>query len=285
MRVVVTGAAGQVGTELVAECRRRPELELVALTHAELDVADRERVRRTLAEVRPELVLHPAAFTAVDACETDPERAFAVNALGTRNLAEAARHVGAHLAYVSTDYVFDGTLMRPYHEWDAPNPLSVYGASKLAGERELDPGATIARASWVCGRVGQNMAKTVLRLMRASSAPLRFVEDQRGSPTFAADFAPRFVELALERRPGVYHLTNAGSTTWYGFARAVLELAGEDPARVEPITTAELEPPRPAPRPANSVLDNAALRLLGAEPLPFWRDSLGRLVAELLASS
>ncbi|MCU1491532.1 MAG: dTDP-4-dehydrorhamnose reductase, partial [Acidimicrobiaceae bacterium] len=229
----------------------------------------------------PDLVIHPAALTAVDACETDPDRAFAVNAIGTRHLAEASRRVGAHLVYVSTDYVFDGRSERPYREWDTPNPLSVYGMSKLGGERELDASCTVVRTSWVCGRHGANMAKTVLRLAAGSQGPLRFVDDQRGSPTIASDLASVLVDLAFSRRPGIFHVTNSGTTTWYGFARAVLAAAGLDPDRVEPIATADLVPARPAPRPANSVLDNAALRLSGLPLLPPWEESLSALVVEL----
>jgi dTDP-4-dehydrorhamnose reductase len=229
---------------------------------------------------RPDVVVHAAALTAVDACELDPDRAFAANALGTRNVAEAARRVGAHLVYVSTDYVFDGTATRPYVEWDEPRPLSVYGRSKLGGERECPPEATVVRTSWVSGFSGTNMVKTALRLAEGDG-PLRFVDDQHGSPTFTADLAAAIVTLAMDRRPGTFHVTNGGETTWYGFVRAVLAAAGHDPGRVRPCATADLVPPRPAPRPANSVLDNAALRLAGMPLLPDWQDGLERLVAAL----
>ena len=152
------------------------------------------------------------------------------------------------MVYVSTDYVFDGTADRPYREWDAPCPTSVYGASKLAGERECRPGSTIVRTSWVCGAHGANMVVTALRLAEGDGE-LRFVDDQHGSPTFTADLAPAIVTLGLDRRPGLFHVTNSGATTWWGFVRAVLAEAGADPERVRPITTAELDPPRPAPAP------------------------------------
>jgi dTDP-4-dehydrorhamnose reductase len=184
------------------------------------------------------------------------------------------------MVYVSTDYVFDGTSDRPYREWDAPCPTSVYGASKLAGERECRPGTTIVRTSWLCGAYGANMVVTALRLA-AGDGELRFVDDQHGSPTFTADLAPAIVTLGLDRRPGVFHLTNGGATTWWGFVRAVLAEAGADPERVRPISTAELDPPRPAPRPAYSVLDNMALRLSGLPALPQWQDGLSRLVVAL----
>jgi dTDP-4-dehydrorhamnose reductase len=246
-------------------------------------VADRTAVRALADEFRPHLILHAAAYTAVDACESDPDTAFAVNAMGTRHVAEAADAVGAHLVCISTDYVFDGTLDRPYVEWDTTNPCSVYGRSKLGGELEAfaiaGPAATVVRTAWVSGAHGANMVKTVLRLGAAEpKGPLRFVEDQRGSPTFTADLAEAVVRLALDRRPGTFHVTNQGETTWFGFARATLAAAGVDPKRVEPILTAELDPPRPAPRPANSRLDNASLRLSGLPLLPDWNDGLGRLV-------
>jgi dTDP-4-dehydrorhamnose reductase len=230
--------------------------------------------------VRPDVVVHAGAWTAVDACESDPDRAFATNSLGTRNVAEAARRFGSHVVYVSSDYVFDGKITRPYHEWDEPCPVSVYGRSKLGGERELDPGATIVRTSWVCGAHGANMVHTVLRLASAGET-LRFVDDQRGSPTFTADLAGTICTLATERLPGTFHVTNQGATTWHGLAAAVLIASGDDPSRLEPISTAEQTPPRPAPRPANSVLDNAALRLAGMPLLPDWHDGLERLVEAL----
>jgi len=264
--------------------RRGPESEVVAATHHELDVADRDAVLAAVVSLEPDVVIHAAAWTAVDACELDPSRAFAVNAYGTRNVAEAARRVGAHVVYLSTDYVFDGTLERPYHEWDEPAPRSAYGRSKLAGERELDPAATVVRTSWVCGRSGQNMVRTILGLLERR-APLRFVEDQRGSPTIAADLAATVLRLGRERRPGVFHVTNQGATNWHGFARAVVAFAGGDPEAVEAIATSELDPPRPAPRPANSVLDNAALRLAGLPLLPPWEESTRRLVEQLTAAA
>ena len=279
MRVLITGAQGQVGRELVPTFAGH---DVAAAGHGDLDVTDRQAVLSAVTDHRPDVVLHAAAWTAVDACESDPDRAYAINAIGTRNVAEAARRVGAHLTYFSTDYIFDGTKRSPYIEWDPPSPRSVYGHSKLAGELELggDPGATIVRISWVCGKHGSNMVKTILALADRHEK-LAFVDDQRGRPTFAPDAARIVRQLVVDRRPGIFHVTNEGEVTWYEFARAVLEEAGLDPARVRPIATADLDPPRPAPRPANSVLDTAALRLAGLPPLPHYRDSLGRLIAEL----
>jgi dTDP-4-dehydrorhamnose reductase len=287
MRVLVTGAAGLLGTEVVrvlterSASRVRDRLEVVAADRTVLDVTNRGRVLEALATLEPDVVFNLAAFTNVDACESEPERAFAVNALAVRHLAEGARHAGSHLVHVSTDYVFDGTSTRPYTEWDGTNPMSTYGRSKLGGELECDPSATVVRTSWLVGRSGSNMARTVLALARASSEPLRFVDDQVGSPTVASDLAERLVDLGLGRRPGCFHVTNQGSTSWYGFARHVCEAAGFGSDRVLPIATAELVPARPAPRPAYSVLDNAALRAAGDPLLAHWQESVSRLVPDL----
>jgi dTDP-4-dehydrorhamnose reductase len=280
MRIVITGARGQLGHDLVVAFAGQ---EVVAADHSTLDVADRDAVLQLLGATRPDAVVHAAAWTAVDACESDPDRAFQVNALGTRHVVEGARLVGAHVLYLSTDYVFDGTAPWPYTEWDAPNPLSVYGRSKLGGELELDPGSTVVRTSWVCGRHGANMVKTVLRL-DAERDELSFVDDQHGYPTFTADLAGMIRQLVMQRLPGRFHVTNQGQTTWYGFARSVLEAAGRDPDKVRPIATADLQPARPAPRPANSLLDNAALRLQGVPLLADHHEPLERLVKELLTA-
>jgi dTDP-4-dehydrorhamnose reductase len=298
MRVVVTGAGGQLGQDVVdalsgvvppggrrcalfgPEGPRSSDVDVVAADHRLLAVEDRSVVLHTLQELRPDVVVHAAAFTAVDACEADPDRAFRVNTLGTRHVAEACEATGAHMVYLSTDYVFDGTSTRPYREWDRPSPLSVYGQSKLGGEQECPPGATVVRTSWVCGARGTNMVKTALRLADGDG-PIRFVDDQRGSPTFTADLGAALATLATDRRPGTYHVTNQGDTTWFGFVQAIVAARGGDPGRVEAIATADLDPPRPAPRPAFSVLDNAALRLTDLPLLPDWQDGMERLVRYL----
>jgi dTDP-4-dehydrorhamnose reductase len=281
MRVLITGAGGQLGADLAATCTRSGD-DVVALDRGGLDVADRSAVLGAVTTLRPDAIVNTAAWTAVDACEGDPDRAFRVNALGPRWMREAAGLVGAHLVQISTDYVFDGTLDRPYREWDEPNPTSVYGASKLAGEREAGPDATIVRTSWVCGANGNNMVKTILRLVEEHPS-LSFVDDQRGCPTFTADLAPMVRRLAVERRSGVHHVTNGGAVSWYEFVREIVAETGRDPSMVHPIATADLDPPRPAPRPANSVLDNAALRLADVPLLRHHREPLRELVAHLLS--
>jgi dTDP-4-dehydrorhamnose reductase len=279
MKVLVTGASGLIGGEVV---RAFDGHDVVACDHARLDVTDRAAVLETVLGTRPDLVIHPAAWTAVDACEDDPDRAYATNGLATRHIAEAARRTGAHVVYLSTDYVFDGELDRPYVEWDAPGPISVYGHSKLAGEQELPPEATIVRTSWVCGATPGNFVSLVLRLAREHDK-LRFVDHERSRPTLASDLVPVLRRLAVDRRPGVHHVTNQGTATRYELACAVIEAAGLDPARVEPVTVDELDPPRRAPRPLNSVLDNAVLRLEGEPALPDYRDSLTTLVRSMTA--
>jgi dTDP-4-dehydrorhamnose reductase len=279
MKVLVTGAVGQLGVDVVAHCAAMGD-EVVATDRSQLDITDRSAVRAVIGRHRPDAVINAAAYTAVDACETDVERAHAVNAVAVGWIAGACEDVGAHLVHVSTDYVFDGTLERPYREDDATNPLSVYGQSKFAGEEAAGPGAAIARTSWVCGEHGNNMVKLVLRLAGGTSE-MAFVDDQRGCPTFTSDLAPALRRLAVDRRVGVHHLTNQGAVSWYEFVREILDASGHDPDRVRPISTAELVPPRPAPRPANGVLDNAVWRAAGLPPLRDFRAPLHELVTRL----
>jgi dTDP-4-dehydrorhamnose reductase len=283
MRVLVTGAGGQLGREVVDVCTAAGD-EVVACDHRTLDVSDREAVLQTVVAAGPDTVIHAGAWTNVDGCETEPDRAYTVNALGTRHVAEAARMAGARVVYVSTDYVFDGTGERPYHEWDDTNPVSVYGRSKLGGESALGLADTIVRTSWVCGRHGHNFVKTILGRAGAGQA-LTVVDDQHGCPTFADDLAGMLRRLAVARLPGTFHVTNQGATTWFRFARDIVEAAGLDTGLVTPTTTAAMQPPRPAPRPANSVLDNAALRLMGLPLLPDHHEPLKRLVTEVTAST
>jgi len=283
MRVLITGAGGQVGRELVSVFGAGGH-EVAGFAHASLDITNRDSVRAAVVEFQPDAIVHSAAWTAVDACEADPDRAFAVNAMGTRFVVEASRLVGAAVHYISTDYVFDGTKESPYVEWDQTNPQSVYGASKLAGEHELGENSSVIRTSWVCGFHGPNMVKTILRLA-AENETLTFVNDQRGCPTFADDLAAMIAQLVVERRTGVFHVTNAGPVSWYEFAREVLAASGQDPDRVLPVATADLQPQRPAPRPVNSVLDHAALRLAGIDTMADFREPLLRLVTALHKAS
>jgi dTDP-4-dehydrorhamnose reductase len=278
-RVLITGAGGMLGRELQS-VYEPTAVEVIACDRDALDVGDRDAVLSVVTSVEPDLVIHAAAMTRVDDCESETDAAYRVNALSARWMREACEQVKAHLCYVSTDYVFDGTKETPYLEWDRPNPQSVYGSSKLAGEVEAGPEALVVRTSWVCGRYGNNMVKTILRLADQHET-LSFVDDQHGHPTFADGLAATIHRLMSSRYSGVFHVTHQGPTTWFDFARDVLTAAGQDPERVRRIATAELEPPRPAPRPANSVLDNAALRLGDLPVLPDHHGPLRELVQSL----
>ncbi len=292
MRVLITGANGQLGQELQRVCAAAGD-DVVALTRAQLDVANREDVLQHLGAIVADVVLHTAAWTNVDGCELDPTRAYEINAMGCRHVAEAAALTGSRVVGVSTDYVFNGagtghTGGGPYNEWDSTAPVSHYGRSKLGGEEELatllGPDATIVRTSWVCGEFGSNFVKTMLRLATdgaAESKVVTVVDDQHGTPTFTPHLAATIRSLAVSRLPGLFHVSNADPTTWFHVAQAVFEAAGQNPQRVHPVSTAELLPSRPAPRPAYSVLDNAALRAVGLPALGDWQEPLAELVAAL----
>jgi dTDP-4-dehydrorhamnose reductase len=246
MRAAVTGSHGQVGRALL---RVLPDAIRV----------DRHHLDRVDADV----IFHCAAWTDVDGCEGDPAHAMEANAGLTGRVAA----LGARIVYLSTDYVFDGASDKPYTESDTPNPISAYGASKLAGERVLGPNDLIVRTSWICGD-GANIIATIVKLAHGDQ-PLRFATDQRSIPTLADDLAPMLVRMAEEERSGVWHVTNRGAVSAYELAREVVTRLGGDPSRVEPIRAAQLG--RSAPRPANSEL--ASERLKPDELLPDWRDS------------
>lgn len=278
-RVLVTGAGGQVGSELVPLFAERGYL-VTGFTHAQLAVEDRAAVQKAVAEVQPNVIVHAAAWTAVDLCESDPAKALAVNGDSMAYFVEAAEQFDAQVCYVSTDYVFDGTKVGAYVETDPTNPQSVYGKSKLAGEQHARANDMVVRTAWVCGLHGNNMVKTILRLEQENER-LSFVDDQRGCPTFARDLARRIVDLVDRSAYGTFHVTNTGAVSWYEFACEILRQIGADPERVTPITTDQLQPPRPAPRPANSVLDHAAMRALGMPPMDDFRIPLAQLLREL----
>ena len=278
MKILITGANGQLGHELVRAAIASGH-KVTATSHETLDITKKSDVDAAIKAAQPDVVIHAAAWTAVDACESDPNKAVLVNGTATKYIADAAHAVGAHVVYISTDYVFDGSKTSAYDEGDATNPQSVYGSSKLAGERALGATDAIVRISWVCGFYGGNMVKTILRL--AEQPQLKFVDDQIGNPTFADDAAEMIVRIATEKRSGTWHVTNQGEVSWYEFAREVLIAGGFDADKVVPIKTHELQPPRPATRPFNSVLNNASLKNAGIVLLPDFRIPLKRLVSQL----
>ena len=273
MRWLITGAHGQLGADLQQVLAAD---DLRAVGHSELDIADAGAVAKTIADFAPDVVVNAAAYTAVDAAETDEDAAHRVNAGGPAVLAAALAERGGRLIHVSTDYVFAGDANRPYDVDDPTGPRSAYGRTKLAGElavRELLPDASyIVRTAWVYGATGANFVKTMARLQRERDT-VSVVDDQRGAPTWSADLAAGLVELGRSAAaPGIYHCTNAGDTTWFGFTQAIFEELGADPARVLPTTTDAF--PRPAPRPAYSVLSDRSWRDAGLTPMRHWRDAL-----------
>ncbi|MGO9395785.1 MAG: dTDP-4-dehydrorhamnose reductase [Desulfobaccales bacterium] len=274
MKLLIAGAAGQLGQALLREAAAR-NWEAVGVDLEHMDITDPRAIRQQLARHRPEVVVNAAAATRVDDLEQDADLALMVNGLGPRNLAVACRQLGCKLIHLSTDYVFDGTRDRPYLEWDATGPVSVYGLSKLLGEelvRQQAPDHFIVRTAWLYGLPGPNFVTAILAKGRSlpPGEELKVVNDQRGSPTSTLALAPQLLALAPTEAFGTYHATCQGETTWYGFARLILETAGLR-AAVAPCSTAEY--PRPARRPANSVLANRLLALQGLDLMPPWQDA------------
>ena len=272
MKVVVTGAKGQLGTDLVHLLADRG-YEVYGYGREELDITNFYQVKQVISEVNPDVVIHAAAYTKVDLAESEPDQAFLINAYGTRNVAVVSEVVGAKLVYISTDYVFDGTANVPYNEFAPTNPLSVYGKSKLAGEqfiRDLHSKFFIVRTSWVYGKHGNNFVKTMLKLAQERDE-LMVVNDQVGCPTYTVDLANCILELIETEKYGIYHVSNSGHCSWYEFAKAIFEEAGIE-VKVNPCTTKDF--PRPAPRPAYSVFEHMALRLNGFKEMSHWKEAL-----------
>lgn len=278
MKVLVVGARGMLGQDLVPMLREAGH-EVVGADRTEaaetlpLDITDLAQVRQVMADVRPDAVINSAAYTNVDAAETDEDAAYRVNALGSWNLALACQTHDIPLMYVSTDYVFDGNLGRPYDEYDQPNPQGVYGKSKRAGEIHVERLCSkhyIVRTAWLYGHGGKNFVETILKA--GSERPeLRVVNDQWGCPTATVELADAMIALLSTDRYGTYHVTGSGECTWMDFAAEILRQAGIS-TPVLPQTTEELG--RPAPRPRYSVLTNRTLALAGLAPRKEWREAL-----------
>ncbi|HEV2527375.1 MAG TPA: dTDP-4-dehydrorhamnose reductase [Thermomicrobiales bacterium] len=290
--VLVTGAAGQLGTELMALLRARGA-RVVGLgsrpgqgVDIAADITDADAVRQAVDESRPDVIIHGAAWTDVDGCERDPERAERVNGEGAANVAVAAREAGAYCLAVGTDFVFSGAGGAPYAEDAAPDPISHYGASKLTGERAVLAASdtfAVARTAWVWGGAGKHFPRTVLTVLRDRGG-MTVVTDERGNPTHAHDLAAGLAELAARRGTGIFHLTNEGPTSRFDLARAVAAQAGFDPDLVQPVTSAEFlaKYPLPARRPADSALANTRAAGLGVILRP-WPATVAEFVPGLAA--
>jgi dTDP-4-dehydrorhamnose reductase len=277
MRVIVTGAGGQLGTDLVKILKLNHDV--FGLDRIQLDITDYDQCLRAIKTIRPDVILHAAAYTDVDLAETEEDQAYLINASGTRNLAVAAEQVGAKLCYISTDYVFDGTSNVPYKEYDNTNPQSVYGKSKRAGEQltqTLCSKYFIVRTSWVYGLHGNNFVKTMLKLARERDT-VKVVHDQIGSPTYTIDLCDFLMQLIRTERYGIYHASNSGVCSWYEFAKAIFEENGIQ-MDVVPCLTEEFS--RPAPRPGYSVMDHLSIRTNGLTDLRNWRDGLKAFLQE-----
>lgn len=277
MRILIAGAAGMLGQDLQKALADR---DVTALSRADLDVTDRDAV--LAAAAGHDVIVNASAYTKVDDAETHEDDAYAINALGTENLAIAAARNGARFVTVSTDYVFDGHATEPYAEDTPRDPINAYGRTKAAGEELAlaahPDGTFVVRTAWLYGAGGPNFAKTMVKLA-GSHETVSVVDDQLGQPTWTGDLAAQIVALLDSDAPaGVYHGTNSGQTSWYGFARAVFAQAGLDPERVKPTDSSTFV--RPAPRPSYSVLGHDGWARAGLAPLRPWEDALAAATAE-----
>lgn len=281
MRVLILGGGGQLATELIHVLNGHEHL---ALPHDRADICDAAQIERYAREFRPDCIVNTAAYHRVDECEDEISRSFQVNAIALRTLARLASDLGAMLVHFSTDYVFDGAQRHPYRETDVPRPLSIYGMSKFAGEQIVSRYAErylLIRSCGLYGHVGSrskggNFVETMLRLAREGRT-IRVVEDQVATPTSVRDLVSSLVPLLGARRFGLFHVTNAGSCSWFEFAQEIFHLSGLK-ARLQPVSSAEFR--AKARRPPYSVLDNAALRDAGFPELPSWKQALSAYLRE-----
>ncbi|MBP1157459.1 MULTISPECIES: dTDP-4-dehydrorhamnose reductase [unclassified Paenibacillus] len=278
MRILVTGANGQLGKDLVKILGDIHEV--YGYDRLALDITSPVQCKSVIGKVHPDVVIHAAAYTAVDLAETEEDEAYKINAFGTRNLTAAAEELGAKFCYISTDYVFDGTTSTPYKEFDQTNPQSVYGRSKRAGEllvQSLSSKYFIVRTSWVYGIHGTNFVKTMLNLSKERDT-LKVVNDQIGSPTYTVDLSRFIAQLVETECYGIYHASNSGACSWYDFACAIFEESGISMI-LQPCSTEEF--PRPAPRPKYSVMDHLSIRTNGFKDFRNWREALRNFLKEL----
>jgi dTDP-4-dehydrorhamnose reductase len=272
MKVLVTGAKGQLGTDVLLMLEDKG-FEVFGYSRQELDITNIERVNEIILSIKPDAIIHTAAYTKVDQAESEPDQAFLINAIGTRNVAVAAEKIDAKLVYVSTDYVFDGTATKPIGEFEPTNPINVYGDSKLAGEqmiRDFHSRFFIVRTSWVYGAHGNNFVKTMLKLGKKKKE-LSVIDDQIGSPTYTVDLAEQIIELIKTEKYGIYHISNKGQCSWYEFAEEIFKNRSIK-IPLERISTSQLK--QKAKRPSFSVLKN------NWKESPHWKESLKNFLEE-----
>jgi dTDP-4-dehydrorhamnose reductase len=282
LKLFIIGCNGQLGQDMV-RCAAQQKFDVSCADFPAVDITNAKSVDDAVCGARPDVIMNCAAYTAVDLCETEAEKAYAINAKGVANLARAARQSGAKLVHISTDYVFDGTKKGPYVETDTPNPRSVYGKSKLAGEQELMQTFDryfIVRIAWLFGTRGKNFLKTIQSLAKrcaTTGEPVKVVKDQIGTPTYTVHVCKQVLSLVNTDHFGLFHGTSEGWCSWFDFAKAIVSAYGIT-ADVQPCTTVEF--PRPAPRPANSVLENERLKNLGLNLMPQWEKGLQEYLQE-----
>lgn len=280
MKVLVTGVKGQLGYDVMAELAKR-NIEAIGVDIDEMDITDKISVEKVIGEAAPDVVVHCAAYTAVDAAEDNEALCRRVNADGTRNIAEVCKKLDCKMVYISTDYVFDGQGTRPWEPDDERHPLNVYGQTKYEGELAVQENLSkyfIVRIAWVFGKNGKNFVRTMLKLAETHDK-LTVVNDQFGSPTYTYDLARLLVDMIQTDKYGIYHATNEGICTWYEFACEIFRQAG---VKIEVTPVPASEYPAKAKRPENSRLDKSKLTENGFERLPSWQDALGRYLKEIL---
>lgn len=291
MKIIITGAKGQLGSQLVNMLNKGyseigpispiyTNAEIIGIDLEDLDITNLNKTLEYVRTVKPDLIINPAAYTNVDGCETNSDVAFKANSIGARNMAIAAESIGAKLLHISTDYVFEGKANVPYREYDLPNPISVYGKTKLLGEKYIQEFCSryfIVRTAWLYGYNGKNFVYTILKAAK-EKGHLDVVDDQRGNPTNAEDLAHHILKIASEGTYGIYHCTGNGECSWYDFASKIVEYS-KIKCTVTPIKSNELG--RGAKRPSYSSLDNMMLRSSGLDEMRDWQDALKTFIGNI----
>lgn len=277
--VLVTGAKGQLGSDIVLLLKQSGYI-VFGMGKSELDITNEDEVNKVVTLIKPDIIVHCAAYTQVDKAEKEPDMAYLINGIGTRNIAIAAERNHTKLVYISSDYVFDGDSTSAYHEFSPVSPVNIYGNSKLAGEmmvRDFHSKFFIVRTSWVFGVNGNNFVKTMLH-HSSEKELLKVVNDQLGCPTYTVDLSKCIIQLIGTNKYGIYHVSNSGSCSWFDFAKEIFKQT-KIPIKLEPCTTDEF--PRSAKRPKFSILDHMSLRINNFEPMPHWKSALTRFLLQL----